>query len=182
MQIVVVSSPKSPHHGLTDEDDHDTEKMMIKRVDSLPMPASLGKHKHDDLLSSTLLALGSYCCSSIGMTVLNKYVLSSHHFKLPFLLLTCQSLVCVLFLMVCKHGDLLKYRRFTKQEATQWFPVSLLLIVMIYTGSLSLKYLTVAMFTVFKNVAIIFTAFAESQVFGNRVSPLMMVSFIMIVP
>lgn len=195
MQIVVVDNVKAPllaevantditASGWSDPAVKHNIKNMEKGHD-LPMPVSAHKHKHYasvDASSSTILALTSYCLSSIGMTVLNKYVLSSHHFKLPFLLLTCQSAVCVLFLVACKQAELLKYRPFTRQEAIQWFPVSLLLIVMIYTGSLSLKYLTVAMFTVFKNVAIIFTAFAESKVFGNRVSPLMMMSFLLIVP
>ena len=132
--------------------------------------------------SDTIFALSAYCFSSIGMTVLNKFVLSSHRFKLPFLLLSVQSCVCVCFLIACKQSGVLTYRPLTRKEAIEWFPVSCLLILMIYTGSLSLKYLTVAMFTVFKNVSIIFTAFVERQWFGNQVTPLMVVSFILIVP
>lgn len=36
------------------------------------------------------LALFCYCVSSISMTLMNKYVLSSHKFKMNFLLLTLQ--------------------------------------------------------------------------------------------
>ena len=60
-------------------------------------------------------------------------------------------------------------------------PVSLLLVAMIYTGSKSLQFLTVSMFTVFKNVAIILIAFAEWKFFGNEVTSLMLVSFLLIV-
>lgn len=45
--------------------------------------------------STASLALSSYCVSSIGMTVLNKYVLSSHHFYLNFFLLFLQVIVCL---------------------------------------------------------------------------------------
>jgi multidrug transporter EmrE-like cation transporter len=60
-------------------------------------------------------------------------------------------------------------------------PVSLLLVAMIYTGSKSLQFLTVSMFTVFKNVAIVLIAFAEWKFFGNEVTSMMLVSFLLIV-
>ena len=56
-------------------------------------------------------------------------------------------------------------------------PVSLLLIAMIYTGSKSLQYLTVAMFTVFKNITIIIVALGEERIFGSRITGLMWISF-----
>ncbi len=36
------------------------------------------------------LALLAYCCASISMTIMNKYVLSSHKFHLNFFLLLVQ--------------------------------------------------------------------------------------------
>lgn len=55
--------------------------------------------------------------------------------------------------------------------------MSLLLIAMIYTGSKTLQYLTVAMFTVFKNLTIIIVALGEERIFGSRISGLMWISF-----
>lgn len=149
---------------------------------SLPLPVQAGKDFRDTWTeSSGYLALCSYCASSIGMTVLNKYVLSVHRFKLPFLLLACQSLVSVVFLIACKHFDVVDHRRLNRPDAFKWLPVSLLMIAMIYTGSRSLQHLTVAMFTVFKNMTILFIAFAEWYLFGNQVNRLMLISFILIV-
>jgi GDP-mannose transporter len=172
MQIVVVEQAKIP--------------LIQDRTETLlPPPVQFEKSKlhsgFSDITSSSSLALFFYCISSISMTVLNKYVLSSHHFGLPFLLLALQSLVCVLFLSACKRLELLDFRRFNKGDAIKWLPVSLLLIFMTYTGSRSLQHLTVAMFTVFKNITIIFIAFSELYFFGNPVSPSMIISFLLIV-
>lgn len=41
------------------------------------------------------LALMCYCVSSISMTLMNKYVLSSHKFKMNFLLLALQVLYLI---------------------------------------------------------------------------------------
>lgn len=92
-----------------------------------------------------------------------------------------QSSVSVIFLFICKKMNLLNYRSLNKKDATIWLPVSLLLIAMIYTGSVSLQYLTVAMFTVFKNVTIVFIAIAERSIFGNSITSLMWLSFSLII-
>lgn len=55
--------------------------------------------------------------------------------------------------------------------------MSLLLIAMIYTGSKTLQYLTVAMFTVFKNLTIIIIALGEERLFASKITGLMWVSF-----
>lgn len=76
---------------------------------------------------------------------------------------------------------MLDFRPLNRKDAVQWAPVSLLLIAMIYTGSKALQFLSVSMFTVFKNVTIIVIAFSEQRLFGNPVSRLMMLSFLLIV-
>ena len=48
---------------------------------------------------------------------------------------------------------------------------------MIYTGSKTLQYLTVAMFTVFKNLTIIIVALGEQTLFASRITGLMWLSF-----
>lgn len=52
---------------------------------------------------------------------------------------------------------------------------------MIYTGSKTLQHLTVAMFTVFKNLTIIAVALGEEKIFGSKITGLMWVSFVMMV-
>lgn len=56
-----------------------------------------------------------------------------------------------------------------------------MLVAMIYTGSLGLQYLPVSLFTVFKNLTIIGVALGERQLFQSKITPLMWVSFGLIV-
>ena len=56
-------------------------------------------------------------------------------------------------------------------------PVSLLFVGMLYTGTKSLKYLSVPVYTIFKNLTIIVIAYGEVLWFGGRVSPLALLSF-----
>ena len=52
---------------------------------------------------------------------------------------------------------------------------------MIYTGSKAIQYLTVAMFTVFKNLTIIVVALGEQHFFASKVTPLMWAAFALMV-
>lgn len=52
---------------------------------------------------------------------------------------------------------------------------------MIYTGSKTLQYLTVAMFTVFKNLTIIIVALGEERLFASKITGLMWLSFALMV-
>lgn len=56
-----------------------------------------------------------------------------------------------------------------------------MLVAMIYTGSLGLQHLPVSLFTVFKNLTIIGVALGERHLFQSRITPLMWLSFGMIV-
>ena len=55
-----------------------------------------------------------------------------------FLLLTIQSTVCVLCVLAVKKAGVISFRDFDTQDAKKWFPISLLLVSVIYTGSKSI--------------------------------------------
>ncbi|QDS68719.1 GDP-mannose transporter into the lumen of the Golgi [Venturia effusa] len=142
------------------------------------------KKREDDPTASVsavnnpTVALLCYCASSILMTVTNKYVLSGMNFNLNFLLLCVQSAVALLAIQTCKTIGIFQYRDFKLDEAKKWFPISLLLIALIYTGSKALQYLSVPVYTIFKNMAIIVTAYAEMLWFGgSNVSRMTLFSF-----
>ncbi|CDM28112.1 hypothetical protein DTO013E5_3962 [Penicillium roqueforti] len=119
----------------------------------------------------------AYCGSSIMMTVMNKYVLSGLDFNLNFLLLCIQSLVCIAAIQTCKSMGLITYRDFNSDEAKKWFPITLLLIGMIYTGSKALQFLSIPVYTIFKNLTIILIAYGEVLWFGGSVTNLTLFSF-----
>ncbi|KAI8070895.1 hypothetical protein BC940DRAFT_235045 [Gongronella butleri] len=109
------------------------------------------------------LPIGCYCFASILMTVTNKYVLSGYGFNMNFLLLTIQ------------------FRDFEKDEARKWMPIAAALVAMIYTGSKSLQYLPIAIYTVFKNLTIILIAYGEVLWFGSIVTDKMLLAFVLMV-
>ncbi|KAI7859982.1 hypothetical protein BDC45DRAFT_495428 [Circinella umbellata] len=127
------------------------------------------------------LPIASYCCASILMTVTNKYVVSGYGFNMNFLLLTVQNVVTVLLLQTFKFLNLIKFRDFDKDEARKWFPIAGALVTMIYTGSKSLQYLRIPIYTIFKNLTIILIAYGEVLWFGGSVTRLMLIAFSLMV-
>ena len=57
------------------------------------------------------------------------------------------------------------------------FPVSLSLIVMIYTSTKALQYLSIPVYTIFKNLTIILIAYGEVLWFGGSVTGMALFSF-----
>ncbi|KFG82607.1 GDP-mannose transporter [Metarhizium anisopliae] len=57
------------------------------------------------------------------------------------------------------------------------FPISLLLVGMIYTSTKALQFLSVPVYTIFKNLTIIVIAYGEVLWFGGSVTPLALLSF-----
>ncbi|KAE8132205.1 GDP-mannose transporter [Aspergillus pseudotamarii] len=129
------------------------------------------------LSNNPVLPVLAYCGSSILMTVMNKYVLSGLDFNLNFFLLCVQSIVCIIAIQTCKFCGLITYRDFSADEAKKWFPISLLLIGMIYTGSKALQFLSIPVYTIFKNLTIILIAYGEVLWFGGSVTGLTLFSF-----
>ncbi|KAI4258835.1 MAG: hypothetical protein LQ352_001046 [Teloschistes flavicans] len=127
--------------------------------------------------NNPILPILSYCGSSILMTVTNKYVLSGFGFNLNLFLLAVQSIVCVVAIQVCKSSGIITYRDFNSDEARKWFPVSLLLIGMIYTSTKALQFLSIPVYTIFKNLTIILIAYGEVLWFGGSVTGMALFSF-----
>lgn len=90
-------------------------------------------------------------------------------------------MVCLLVIQTLKSLGIVKFRNFNATEAKKWFPISVLLVLMIYTASKAMQYLSIPVFTIFKNVTIILIAYGEVLWFGGEVTPLTFFSFIIIV-
>jgi GDP-mannose transporter len=85
--------------------------------------------------------------------------------------------ICLVTIESCKRGGLITYREFNMAQAKKWFPISALLVGMIYTGSKALAYLTIPVYTIFKNLTIICIAYGEVFCFGGSVTRMALVSF-----
>lgn len=139
-----------------------------------------GNHKETNV-SSAIPSVISYCLASITMTVVNKFVVSGRQFNMNFLLLSMQSIVCVTCVSTVKKLGIISFRDYDSKDAKMWFPISALLVSVIYTGSKSLQYLSIPVYTIFKNLTIILIAYGEVLWFNGRISRLTMVSFILMV-
>lgn len=62
-------------------------------------------------------------------------------------------------------------------DVTSGFPVSLLLIGTIYTSTKALQYLSIPVYTIFKNLTIIIIAYGEVLWFGGSVTGMALFSF-----
>ncbi|KAL1969062.1 hypothetical protein VTN77DRAFT_896 [Rasamsonia byssochlamydoides] len=142
---------------------------------AIPPPRS--SISSSSLANNPILPVLAYCGSSILMTVMNKYVLSGLDFNLNFFLLCVQSIVCVVAIQTCKAAGVITFRDFSSDEAKKWFPITLLLIGMIYTGSKALQFLSIPVYTIFKNLTIILIAYGEVLWFGGSVTGLTLFSF-----
>lgn len=104
-----------------------------------------------------------------------------------FLLLCIQSSVCVACVLTVKKAGIISFRAFDTKDAKAWFPISFLLVSVIYTGSKSLvslvirpisrgrsdrwdfqQFLSIPVYTIFKNLTIILiVSFLDSYLFHD---------------
>ncbi|KAM3520943.1 hypothetical protein NHJ13051_006557 [Beauveria bassiana] len=128
------------------------------------------------------LSVLAYCLSSISMTVVNKYVVSGSKFNMPLMYLGIQNGVGVAAILACKQlGLITTLAPFDTEKAKKWLPISFLLLGMIFTGTKALQFLSVPVYTIFKNLTIIVIAYGEVLWFGGQVTSLILLSFGMMV-
>ncbi|KIJ62002.1 hypothetical protein HYDPIDRAFT_176758 [Hydnomerulius pinastri MD-312] len=140
-----------------------------------------GNQKDSNDVSSAVPSIICYCIASILMTVVNKFVVSGRQFNMTFLLLSLQSIVCVACVVSVKKLGIISFRDYDTKDAKAWFPISALLVSVIYTGSKSLQYLSIPVYTIFKNLTIILIAYGEVIWFNGRITGLTMVAFLFMV-
>ncbi|KAH9852099.1 UDP-galactose transporter [Lenzites betulinus] len=165
-----MSDKGNAHYGKEEDDVVEIKKALAT--------GSAGSHTP---AVSTVPPIVCYCIASILMTVVNKFVVSGTHFNMNFLLLCMQSSVCVACVFTVKRLGMISFRDFDSKDAKNWFPISVMLVGVIYTGSKSLQYLSIPVYTIFKNLTIILIAYGEVIWFGGRVTGLTLVSFILMV-
>lgn len=102
--------------------------------------------------------------------------------------------MCIIAILACKSLGLIKdLAKFDSEKAkkckasigvsrswlisTEGFPISLLLVGMIYTSTKALQFLSVPVYTIFKNMTIIVIAYGEVLWFGGSVTPSALFSF-----
>ncbi|KAI9340565.1 hypothetical protein BDR26DRAFT_861367 [Obelidium mucronatum] len=127
---------------------------------------------------SPIVAVVSYCVSSNLMVIANKAIMSTFGFKYAFFVLALQTLLTWILLHICSIAGLLSYRKFNVSDGFKWLPVSISLVLMIYTGATTLQHMSIDLFNVFKNMTLILMAYGEQIFFrGPKVTGLVLLSF-----
>ncbi|KAF1835061.1 GDP-mannose transporter [Decorospora gaudefroyi] len=159
------------------------EKESDERDTFLPKPARAHADRSTTGIFSQFennpgAAVLAYCFSSISMTVVNKYVVSGSSWNLNFLYLAIQAVICTVAILLLKQmGFLPNLAALESGKARRWLPVSLFFVGMIYTSTKSLQFLSVPVYTIFKNLTIIVIAYGEVLWFGGKVTQLLLLSF-----
>lgn len=85
--------------------------------------------------------------------------------------------MCIAAIGTGKALGMITYRDFNTEEAKKWFPISVLLVGMIYTSMKALQFLSIPVYTIFKNLTIILIAYGEVLWFGGSVTSMALLSF-----
>ncbi|WFD03282.1 GDP-mannose transporter into the lumen of the Golgi [Malassezia obtusa] len=130
----------------------------------------------------------SYCVASISMTVINKFTVSGAGFTMNLLVLLCQCAVGVVMVYGAKLLGWIQLRELNSRDIKTWFPISTMLVFVIWTGSKALvrlpltqQFMDIPIYTIFKNLTIILIAYGEVLWFGGRVTRLVFSSFLLMV-
>jgi GDP-mannose transporter len=167
----------------SDGRDYEEKDSFLSRPSMRKSPSSNGApaalvQSLSRLENNPSMSVAAYCLSSISMTVVNKYVVSGGSWNLTLFYLAVQAIVGIVTITACKQlGMIRALAPFDNDRARKWFPVSLLLVGMIYTSTKALQFLSVPVYTIFKNLTIIVIAYGEVLWFGGSVSPIALLSF-----
>ena len=130
------------------------------------------KASHATANSGAIAAVLSYCIASISMTVINKFTVSGEKFTMNLLVLLCQCSVGVAMVYAAKCMGWIQIRTLNMRDVKTWFPISTMLVFVIYTGSKALQHMDIPIYTIFKNLTIILIAYGELLWFNGRITPM----------
>uniref|UniRef100_A0A8H7NHC9 GDP-mannose transporter n=1 Tax=Bionectria ochroleuca TaxID=29856 RepID=A0A8H7NHC9_BIOOC len=116
------------------------------------------------------------------MTLVNKFVVSGNSWNLHLLYLAIQHIIVTAAVVLMQQlGIISGVDLYNPSKARKWFPIAMMLVTMIFTGNKALQFLSVPVYTIFKNLAVVVIAYGEVIWFNGSVSPLSLVSFVLMV-
>lgn len=150
-----------------------TEKTVL--IDASPSATSaLTTHGFD---TEAALALLVYSSCSISMILLNKLVMNTFQLDFPLGLLFLQNTAALLLVVCAKQLNWIHYPDFDVNVVKKWLPLTCFFVLMLWTSMKSLRTMSVAVQTILKNLAIIFTAVGDWFFFEKQLTPGMFFAF-----
>ena len=151
------------------------------------LPTHKGEAAQQAALVNGIVSSVMYSAVSVCMVISNKLISATLdpevRDRLPQgTVIMFQCAVAVVMVEIAKHCNIVEYPAFNVTTAKSWLPLNLLFIGMLFSGFISLIYVSVPMVTITKNLANIITVFGEYYLFGEPLSYLTLLSvFIMVV-
>jgi GDP-mannose transporter len=132
-------------------------------------------------IGTPVLSLLLYSCSSVSMMLLNKLLVDTYKSKFNFLALFAQNALAVLAVSFAKYMNWISYPDFSLEIVKVWIPITSFFTLMISTSLWSLAHVSVPLFNVLKNCAIILTAYGENYFFGRKLDIKILSSFVLMI-
>ena len=120
--------------------------------------------------SEAMAASASYFVMSVCLSLTNKAVFSRADFDFPLSVLASQALVTVVLLLLAGEMQIGPLVRFDTRLARKMLPVTLLFVAMLWTSSRALRYCSVPVVTIFKNLSVVAITVYERIVYSDRSS------------
>ena len=105
------------------------------------------------MMKEPLAASACYFASSVCLSLTNKAVFSRSDFDFPLSVLASQALVTLALLLLFSETRLGPVVRFDPKLARKMLPITLLFAAMLWTSSKALRYCSVPVVTIFKNLS-----------------------------
>mmetsp|Transcript_4282 Transcript_4282/g.17375 ORF Transcript_4282/g.17375 Transcript_4282/m.17375 type:complete len:284 (-) Transcript_4282:222-1073(-) len=113
------------------------------------------------------------------MILVNKYLASRWTVEARVSLLLAQNAVATVAVVACRALGLSRCRApLDRNTALAWFPVNCCFVAMLLTSFAAMRYLSVPMITVFKQLANLLTCVGEFYLFGKTTTPGVVVAFV----
>uniref|UniRef100_A0A6B2LMS3 Sugar phosphate transporter domain-containing protein n=1 Tax=Arcella intermedia TaxID=1963864 RepID=A0A6B2LMS3_9EUKA len=90
---------------------------------------------------------------------------SFYQFPCPIFLLLIQNITSIVIFKLLSLNGKIQVEAIDWTKVFYWFPLNLLFVIMLTTSSLGMKYLSVAMVTIFKNIQTICVALGDYLLF-----------------
>ncbi|KAL3902506.1 MAG: hypothetical protein SGPRY_012043, partial [Prymnesium sp.] len=129
---------------------------------------------------AALPACGCYALCSVALSLVNKALFSDHRFDFPMSVLASQAIGTVLCLRAYAYlrpNEALRLHM-DPQLLRAMAPVTLLFAAMLGSSSRALRYCSVPVVTIFKNLAVALVTVYEWRVYAQPISPGIFISLL----
>lgn len=144
-------------------------------MDSGPLVASRPSSR------SAVLSVVTYSTCSVSMILLNKLLMYTFAMPFPISLLLLQNTGAFVLVSLGKQLNLISFPDFSWSVARRWIPLTALFVMMLVSSMKSLQHMSVSAQTIIKNLAIIATALGDKWLYGKRMPPGIVFSFVLMI-